>query len=245
MDIDGLGDKLVDQLVDSGLVVTLPDLYKVTLSQLSALDRMADKSAQNLLDSLQRSKRTTLARFLFGLGIRHVGEATAKELARHFGKMGIEEQREQDDVGHGGIMNATTDELLMVSDIGPVVAQSIHTFFEQDCNREVVRQLWHECLVRWDPIAVDPIIDPATLPLHGKTVVLTGTLPTLAREEAKAMLEAAGAKVAGSVSKKTHYVVAGAEAGSKLDKAQELGITILDEQGLRDLLASPPSSGLA
>lgn len=245
MDIDGLGEKLVDQLVDSELVGSLPDLYKVTLSQLSALDRMADKSAQNLLNSLKSSKHTTLARFVFALGIRHVGETTAKELARHFGQMGVEEQVNKDELGRGGIMNATINELLAVNDIGPVVAHSIRSFFEQKCNRDVVWELWHACLVRWDPLVVDSAHDPTRLPFFGKTVVLTGTLPTLGREEAKAMLELAGAKVTSSVSKKTHYVVAGAEAGSKLDKAQELGITILNEQGLRDLLAAPPSSGLA
>ncbi|WP_058085966.1 NAD-dependent DNA ligase LigA [Aquabacterium parvum] len=240
MDIEGLGEKLVDQLVEGGIVRTLPELYKLGLAKLAGLDRMAEKSAQNLIDALEQSKqKATLPRFLFGLGIRHVGETTAKDLARHFGKMG-----HKDDENKEGIMNASFEQLLAVRDVGPIVAQSIRTFFDQPHNCEVVEQL-RAAGVNWPEHEPSAEADAATLPLFGKTVVLTGTLPTLGREEAKAMLEAAGAKVAGSVSKKTHYVVAGAEAGSKLDKAQDLGITILDEQGLRDLLAAPPSSGLA
>jgi DNA ligase (NAD+) len=226
LDIEGLGDKLVDQLVDGGLVHTLPELYKLGLVKLAALDRMADKSAQNLVTALEASKATTLPRFLFGLGIRHVGEATAKDLARHFGKLDT-------------LMDASIEQLLMVNDVGPIVAQSIRTFFDQPHNREVVEQL-RACGIHW------PEHDPANasmldLPLAGKTLVLTGTLPSLGREEAKAMIEAAGGKVAGSVSKKTHYVIAGAEAGSKLDKAQSLGVTVLDEEGLKQLLASGPA----
>jgi len=220
VDIEGLGDKLVDQLVDAGVVRTLPDLYRLGLSALAELDRMAEKSAGNVLQAIEQSKQTTLARFLFGLGIRHVGEATARDLARHFG-------------GLGAIMDASVDALLQVPDVGPVVAQSIRTFFEQPHNREVVEQL-RACGVHWEegePQAA------AVLPLSGKTVVLTGTLPTLSRDEAKALLEAAGAKVAGSVSKKTWCVVAGAEAGSKLDKARELGVPVLDEEGLRAIVA--------
>lgn len=240
MDIEGLGEKLVDQLVEGGIVRTLPELYKLGLAKLAGLDRMAEKSAQNLIDALEQSKqKATLPRFLFGLGIRHVGETTAKDLARHFGKMGHKGDENKD-----GIMNASYEQLLAVRDVGPIVAQSIRTFFDQAHNCEVVEQL-RAAGVNWPEHEPSAEADAATLPLFGKTVVLTGTLPTLGREEAKALLEAAGAKVAGSVSKKTHYVVAGAEAGSKLDKAQELGITILDEQGLRDLLAAPPSSGLA
>ena len=235
MDIEGLGEKLVDQLVDGGVVRTLPELYKLGLTRLAALDRMAEKSAQNLIDALEQSKqKATLPRFLFGLGIRHVGETTAKDLARHFGKMGHKGDDKKE-----GIMNASYEQLLAVRDVGPIVAQSIRTFFDQEHNCEVVEQL-RAAGVNWPEHEPSAAADAATLPLFGKTVVLTGTLPTLGREEAKALLEAAGAKVAGSVSKKTHYVVAGAEAGSKLDKAQELGITVLDEQGLRDLLASPP-----
>ncbi len=226
MDIEGLGDKLVEQMVDAGVIRTLPDLYRLGLANLTALERMADKSAQNVLAALERSKQATLPRFLYGLGIRHVGESTARDLARHFGKM-------------DAIMDAGVEQLLEVPDVGPVVAESIHTFFAQPHNREVVEQLRANG-VAW------PEHEPearAVLPLAGKTIVLTGTLPTLSRDEAKDMLEAAGAKVAGSVSKKTDYVVAGAEAGSKLDKAQALGLPVLDEQGLRDLLAAPPASG--
>jgi len=219
MDIEGLGDKLVDQLVDNGIVQSLPELYKLGLAKLAALERMADKSAQNIIDALEKSKQTTLPRFLFGLGIRHVGEATAKALARHFGKL-------------DAIMDASEEQLLQVADVGPVVAQSIRTFFEQPHNREVVEQL-RACGVMWEegePVSI------AVLPLAGKTFVLTGTLPTLSREDAKAMLEAAGAKVAGSVSKKTDYVVAGEEAGSKLDKARELGMAVIDETAMKEML---------
>jgi DNA ligase (NAD+) len=226
VEIEGLGDKLVDQLVDGGLINTLPDLYRLGLSALASLDRMAEKSGQNILEALEASKKTTLARFLFGLGIRHVGEATAKALARHFGSL-------------DGVMAATEDQLLQVPDVGPVVAQSIRTFFDQPHNREVVEQL-QACGVTWDE--GEPAAQ-VSRPLAGRTVVLTGTLPTLSRDQAKERLEAAGAKVAGSVSKKTHFVVAGAEAGSKLDKARELGVTVLDEAGLLALLdgASAPS----
>jgi DNA ligase (NAD+) len=219
LDIEGLGEKLVDQMIDGNVVRTLPDLYRLGLANLVCLDRMADKSAQNVLAALEKSKQTTLPRFLYGLGIRHVGETTAKDLARHFGKL-------------DAIMDADVDRLLEVPDVGPVVAESIHAFFRQPHNREVVEQL-RACGLTW------PEGQPAARmpkPLAGKTVVLTGTLPTLTRDEAKDVLEAAGAKVAGSVSKKTDYVIAGAEAGSKLDKARELGIAVLDEQGLKELL---------
>jgi DNA ligase (NAD+) len=222
VEVEGLGDKLVEQLVEANVIRTLPDLYKLGLSALASLDRMADKSANNLLEALEKSKQTTLPRFLFGLGIRHVGEATAKELARHFGKL-------------DAIMDATEAQLLEVSDVGPIVAQSIRTFFDQPHNREVVEQL-RACGVRWEegePAARAP------RPLSGKTLVITGTLPTLSRDEAKDLVEAAGGKVAGSVSKKTDYVVAGAEAGSKLVKAQELGVTVIDEAALLALLAAP------
>jgi len=224
VEIEDLGDKLVDQLVDAGVIKTLPDLYRMGFMALVTLERMAEKSANNVLASIEKSKHTTLPRFLFGLGIRHVGEATAKELVRHFGKM-------------DAIMDATLDQLLQVADVGPIVAQSIRTFFDQPHNREVVEQL-RACGVTWtegEPVA------GASLPLAGQTFVLTGTLPTLSRDQAKDMLEALGAKVAGSVSKKTHCVVAGAEAGSKLDKAQELGIQVLDEAGLLALVTSHAS----
>jgi DNA ligase (NAD+) len=219
VEVEGLGDKLVEQLVDAGAVKTLPDLYRLGLTALASLDRMADKSALNILAALEKSKTTTLPRFLFGLGIRHVGEATAKELARHFGQL-------------DRIMDATEEQLLEVNDVGPVVAQSIRTFFDQPHNREVVEQL-RACGVHWEEGAP---AERAAQPLAGKTFVLTGTFPTLSRDQAKDMLEAAGAKVAGSVSKKTDYVVAGAEAGSKLDKAQALGVEVIDEVVMLGLL---------
>jgi DNA ligase (NAD+) len=219
VEIEGLGDKLVEQLVDAEVVKTLPDLYRLGLTALASLDRMADKSAQNILVALEKSKQTTLPRFLFGLGIRHVGESTAKEMARHFG-------------GLDAIMDATQEQLLEVNDVGPVVAQSIRTFFDQPHNREVVEQL-RACGVRWEEGAP---AERAAQPLTGKTFVLTGTFPTLSRDQAKDLLEAAGAKVAGSVSKKTDFVVAGEEAGSKLDKAQALGVAVIDEAGMLALL---------
>jgi DNA ligase (NAD+) len=222
MDIEGLGDKLVDQLVDGGLIRTLPELYKLGVAKLVELERLGEKSAANLVAGLEKSKATTFARFLYALGIRHVGETTAKDLARHFG-------------GIDRLMAASTDELLQVNDVGPVVAQSIRAFFDQPHNVEVVEQL-RAAGIHWPEQAA--ALGPQ--PLAGKTLVLTGTLPTLSRDEAKAMIEAAGGKVAGSVSKKTSYVVAGAEAGSKLDKARELGVPVLDEAGLQDLLHVEP-----
>ncbi|HEY1393304.1 MAG TPA: NAD-dependent DNA ligase LigA, partial [Methylibium sp.] len=224
MDVEGLGDKLVDQLVDNGIVRTLPELYKLGVAKLSALERMADKSAQNLVDGLEKSKSTTLARFLFALGIRHVGETTAKDLARHFGAL-------------DRIMDASLEQLLEVKDIGPTVAQSIRTFFDQPHNREVVEQL-RAAGIHWEEHA-GAAADASPKPLAGLTLVLTGTLPTLTRDQAKEMIEAAGGKVAGSVSKKTSHVVAGEEAGSKLDKARELGVSVLDEAGLLRLLQAP------
>ena len=222
MDIEGLGDRVVDQLVDSGLIRTLPELYKLGVLKLAALDRMGDKSAQNLVDALERSRHTTLARFLFGLGIRHVGESTAKALARHFGSI-------------DRLMDAPPEQLVEVPDVGPIVAASLRTFFDQPHNREVVEQL-RAAGVTWDEHEGAP---PAqSLPLAGLTFVLTGTLPTMGRDDAKDLIEAAGGKVSGSVSKKTSYVVAGAEAGSKLDKAQALSLPILDEEGLLKLVAS-------
>jgi DNA ligase (NAD+) len=221
MDIEGLGDKLVEQLVDGAIVRVLPDLYKLGVLKLAGLDRMAEKSAQNLVAGIEKSKHTTLGRFLFALGIRHVGETTAKDLARHFGAI-------------DRIMDASVEQLLQVKDVGPVVAESIHTFFQQPHNREVVEQL-RAAGVQWEEgEGAQAAAGPQ--PLLGKTLVLTGTLPTLSRDEAKDLIEAAGGKVSGSVSKKTHYVVAGAEAGSKLDKANELGLTVLDEDGLLSLL---------
>ena len=220
MDVDGLGDKLVDQLVDSDQVKTLADLYHLKLETLANMDRMAEKSAVNLLEALEKSKTTTLGRFLFSLGIRHVGEATAKELARHFGQL-------------DAVMVASEDALLQVPDVGPVVAHSIRTFFDQPHNREVVQAL-RDAGVSWPE---GDALAPTEMPLAGITVVLTGTLQSMGRDEAKEKLEALGAKVAGSVSKKTHYVVAGAEAGSKLEKAHALGVPVLDDVGLAVLLS--------
>ena len=219
VEIEGLGDKLVEQMVDAGLIRHLPDLYRLGLSALLGLDRMAEKSAGNLLAAIEQSKTTTLARFVFGLGIRHVGEATAKELARHFGQL-------------DALMDASEDQLMQVSDIGPVVATSLRTFFDQAHNREVVEQL-RALGVHWPEMKV---ADRSGLALSGKTLVITGTLPSLSRDQAKELIESAGGKVAGSVSQKTDYLVAGAEAGSKLIKAQSLGVTILDEPQLLKLI---------
>ncbi len=217
MDIEGLGDKIVDQLVDLNLVRTPADLYRLGFTALVNMERMGEKSADNLLQSIVQSKKTTLARFIFGLGIRHVGESTAKDLAKHFGDIHV-------------LMDAQMDELLMVNDVGPVVADSIMSFMSEPHNREVIEQL----LV--SGIEFQKEERTTTVDLSGKTFVLTGTLPTLSRDQAKELLEAAGAKVAGSVSQKTSFVVAGSEAGSKLDKANELGIPVLDEAALLSML---------
>jgi len=224
VDIDGLGDKLVEQLVDAKLIRTLPDLYKLGFNTLAGLDRMAKKSAANLIEALKDSRTTTLPRFLFGLGIRNVGESTAKDLAKHFGSL-------------DAIMAADEAQLIEVNDVGPIVARSIRAFFEQQHNVDVVEQLRalppYGCGLNWEegePAARTP------RPLAGKTFVITGTLPTMGRDDAKDKLEAAGAKVAGSVSKKTDFLVAGAEAGSKLDKAQSLGVVVIDEARMLEIL---------
>ncbi|MFA5826016.1 MAG: NAD-dependent DNA ligase LigA, partial [Gallionellaceae bacterium] len=219
MDVEGLGDKLVEQLVDENIIHSLPDLYCLDTATLAALERMAEKSAQNIVDALEKSKNTTLSRFLFALGIRHVGETTAKDLARYFGNL-------------NAIMQADNERLLLVPDVGPVVAQSLVDFFGESHNRDVVQRL-RELRVHWEEHAGTSM---QVLPLSGKTFVLTGTLTSLSRDEAKSRLEALGAKVAGSVSKKTDYVVAGAEAGSKLDKARELNVPVWDERQLLDYL---------
>jgi DNA ligase (NAD+) len=220
MDLEGLGDKLVDQLVDRGLVHTPADVYDLSLETLAGLERMAEKSAANLRAAIETSKTTTLARFIFALGIRNVGEATAKDLAQHFGSL-------------DKLIAANEADLNAVRDVGPIVAQSILQFFAEPHNLEVLGKL-RAAGVHWPESAG---LQQSAGILAGKTLVLTGTLPTLTRDAAKEMIEAAGGKVAGSVSKKTDYVVAGEEAGSKLAKAQELGVTVLDEAGLRDLLA--------
>ena len=220
MDIEGLGDKLVDQLVDQNLVRTAADMYRLGLAALAGLDRMAQKSAQNVIEAIERSKNTTLARFIFALGIRNVGEATAKDLARNFGSL-------------DRLMRADEEALLQVPDVGPVVALSIAQFFAEAHNREVIEQM-RACGVHWEE--GEPRQAAAAGAVAGKAFVLTGTLPRLSRDDAKALIESQGGKVAGSVSKKTDFVVAGAEAGAKLAKAEELGIPILDEAGLRQLL---------
>ncbi len=221
MNIEGLGEKLVEQMVDANLVRTPADMYRLGLTALANLERMAEKSAQNLIDGAAQSKQTTLQRFLFALGIRHVGESTAKDLAKHFGQL-------------DRIMDAPIEALLQVNDVGPVVAESLRRFFDEPHNREVVEQL-RACGIVWAEHdgAASQVHDG---PFAAKTVVLTGTLGTLSRDDAKEKLEARGAKVAGSVSKKTDFVIAGSEAGSKLDKANELGVKVLDEATFIEML---------
>jgi len=219
MDIEGLGEKLVEQLVDHDIVRNAADLYRLGLTALIGLERMAQKSADNVLAAIERSKNTTLERFIFALGIRNVGEATAKELARHFGSL----ER---------LMRADEEALRQVPDIGPVVALSIAQFFAEAHNREVIEQMRARG-VHWTEGAPRAA---AAARLAGTTFVLTGTLPGMSRDEARELIEAQGGKVAGSVSAKTDYVVAGAEAGSKLAKAEQLGIAVLDEAGLLRLL---------
>jgi DNA ligase (NAD+) len=214
MDIEGLGDKLVDQLVDAGLVRTPADIYKLGLAKLAALERMAEKSAANVVASIEKSRDTTLARFVYALGIRNVGEVTAKDLARHFGTL-------------DALMDAGVEQLEEAPDVGPVVAESIAAFFREKHNREVVQQL-RAAGVRWTEGA--PAKKAADGPFAGKIVVLTGTLAEMSRDEAKERIEEAGGKVTGSVSKKTDYVIAGSEAGSKLDRARELAIPVLEEK---------------
>jgi len=219
MDIEGLGDKLVDQLVEAELVHSPADLYGLSVDTLAGLERMGEKSAQNLAKAIEKSKQTTLARFIFALGIRNVGEATARDLARYFGQLET-------------LLAADSEALQQVPDVGPVVAASIAAFLDEAHNREIVERL-RTAGVSWPesaPIEAGPRI------FTGKTLVLTGTLPTLKRDEAKVLIEAAGGKVAGSVSKKTDFVVAGEEAGSKLEKALELGVPVIDEAELLKLL---------
>jgi len=226
MDIEGLGDKLVEQLVDEKIIRSLPDLYRLDVATLAALERMAEKSAQNLVEALGKSKRQPLGRFIFALGIRNVGETTAKDLARYFGK--LEKLRD-----------ANMEQLQQVPDVGPVVAQSVYEFFREQHNIEVINDLLGGCGLKLEETEG---ASQQSLPLTGKIFVLTGTLPTMSRDEAKSSLEALGAKVAGSVSKKTDCVVAGAEAGGKLDKARELNITVWDETRLVELIKQHESA---
>lgn len=226
LDIEGLGTKIIDQLVDGGQVRSPADLYVLTVEQFAELDRMGEKSAKKLVDALEHSKETTLARFLYALGIRDVGEATAAALAMHFGTL-------------EALQEAGEAEIQEVPDIGPVVAAHVHHFLQQSHNREVIGQL-RERGVRWAALARRS--GPAEGPLSGKTFVLTGTLESMSRDQASDRISALGGKVSGSVSKKTSYVVAGAEAGSKLTKAQELGVEVLDEDSFLRLLAQVTGS---
>jgi DNA ligase (NAD+) len=220
LDIEGLGEKLVDQLVERALVRRLSDLFGLDREALAGLERMGEKSAENLLASLERARRTTLARFLVALGIRHVGEAVAELLAAHFGDL-------------DPLTSASREELEAVPGVGPTIAESVASFFADPRNREEVARL-RACGMRWEQQAPRRRGEG---PLAGKTFVLTGTLEGLPRAEAKSRIEARGGKVSGTVSKKTAYVVAGAEPGSKLLRARELGVEVLDEAGLRTLLA--------
>ncbi|HSH43289.1 MAG TPA: NAD-dependent DNA ligase LigA [Arenicellales bacterium] len=221
MDIDGLGDKIVEQLVDRGMVNDVADLYALSKEEIAGLERMADKSAQNLVDALEKSKDTTLGRFLFALGIPQVGETTARQLAAHFGSL-------------DRLMKADEETLQEVPDIGPIVAGSIHTFFAQRHNRDVISKL-RDAGVHWEEH--EPARErEGESPLSGKTFVLTGALESMTRDEAKEALQALGAKVTGSVSKKTDYVVVGADPGSKADKAEKLEVEMLDEDAFRKLL---------
>jgi len=221
MDIDGLGDKLVEQLVDAELIHDISDLFHLNDIQLISMERMGDKSAENLIKAIEKSKNTTLARFLYSLGIREVGEATALSLANYFKTLNI-------------IKTTQSEELQEVPDVGPVVAHNIETFFSQPHNEEVINKLiasgihWPEIIQKEDN----------ELPLAGKTIVLTGSLSLLNRNAAKARLIELGAKVSGSVSKKTDLLIAGEKAGSKLKKAEELNIEIMDEAGMMALFES-------
>lgn len=227
LDIEGVGEKLVEQLVDADLVRTPADLFRLSRATLSALDRMGEKSADNLLAALQRAKRTSLARFLFALGIREVGEATAAALARHFGSI-------------EGLTAADLSAVQQVPDVGPVVAARVVEFFADAANREDIARL-RSAGVEWP--ALEPAATAGEQPLAGLTFVLTGSLEAMSREEAEEALRALGARASGSVSKKTHYLIAGSDAGSKLQKAQALGVPVLDEAALLTLLKEkrPPA----
>jgi DNA ligase (NAD+) len=221
MNIDGLGNKLVDQLVERGLIKSVADLYHLPMETVAQLERMGEKSAENLIQSIEKSKKTTFAKFLYGLGIREVGEATALALATHFRDL-------------KSLMKAEVHTLEEIADIGPVVAAHVYTFFCQEDNRKVIDKLLASG-VQWP---ISKFVAAEDLPLAGKTFVLTGTLTSLTREEAKEKLLTLGAKVASSVSEKTSYVVAGDSPGSKLTKAEALGVVVLDEKQLIELIGS-------
>ena len=219
MDVDGLGDKLVEQMVDQGLIAHVSDLYKLKAEQVAAMERMGQKSAENLINALEKSKATTLPRFLFALGIREVGEATALNLANYFGNL-------------ESLKQADAEALQQVPDVGPIVADHIATFFQQPHNLEIIDALI-TVGVHWQE---QEAIDRDSLPLAGKTYVLTGTLNLMTRDDAKQHLQNLGAKVSGSVSKKSDAVIAGEKAGSKLAKAESLGVPVLDEMAFIAML---------
>lgn len=221
LNIDGLGEKLINQLVESKRLQTVADLYSLSVSELANYERMGQKSAQNVVDAINKSKNQTLDRLIYSLGIRHVGETTARNLAEHFADLNY-------------LLKADNEQLLQVTDVGPVVAESIVSFFAQEHNQEVIHAL-QACIQIENPQINNNTLS-SNLPLQGKTLVLTGTLPNLTRDQASQAIHAAGGKVTGSVSRKTDYVVAGADAGSKLTRAESLGITVLDEQGLKEIL---------
>ena len=221
LDIEGLGDKLVDQLVDAGLIMTVADIFTLTTEQLEGLERMGGKSSANLVAAIAAAATTTLPRLLFGLGIAEVGESTAQSLALHFGDL-------------DALIEADEAALLEVADVGPIVAQHVYAYFRASQHLDVLQRLREAC-VNW-PMIERP--EAAAQPLAGKTIVLTGTLISMARNDAKAQLQSLGAKVSGSVSKKTDVLIAGAEAGSKLAQAESLGVLVVDEQGLLELLQS-------
>jgi len=222
MNIEGLGQALASQLLDSGLVKSIADLYTLTEEQLLTLERMGRKSAQSLLAQIENSKQAGLARLLMGLGIPFVGERTAEQLASEFGSM-------------EAIQAATQEDLERVQDVGPKVAAAVHEFFAIEKSRALVE--------RFQELGLKMTAEKKqkSTQLEGLTFVLTGTFPTLSREEAKEKIEAAGGKVSGSVSKKTNYVVAGEEAGSKLAKALELGVPVIEEAALIGMLEAPPA----
>jgi DNA ligase (NAD+) len=227
MDIEGLGDKLIEQLTDREWVKSPADIYTLTLEQVASLERMGEKSAANLLEQIEKSKQTTLPRLLYALGIREVGEATALALAQHFGDL-------------EPLLEADAARVQQVPDIGPVVAAHVAAFFASAEHRKVIERLRREARLTWPPVEPLPTAGGENS-LVGQTFVVTGTLESMTRDEAQEALIALGAKVSKSVSKKTSYVVAGAEPGSKLQKAEELGVTVLDEKGFLELLEKAKS----
>jgi len=220
MDVEGLGDKLIEQMVEAGLIDTLDDLFHLSVDEIAGLERMAEKSAQNVLNALEKSKQTTLARFIYALGIREVGVVTANNLAGYFGFL-------------DRIMAATHEQLIAVDDIGDIVAAHIVNFFAEEHNRSVIEQL-QKAGIYWEE--KEPVSSAEDAPLSGKTAVITGTLSDMTRDDAKEALEALGAKVTGSVSAKTDFLVAGDKAGSKLAKAQKLEVKVYDEAAFKELL---------